>query len=526
MAIVGIDLGTTMSAIARLDEMGKPQVIPNSEGDLITPSVVLFEDKTNKVVGKVAKQSSVAYPDRVVEFVKNEMGKATKWEFFGEPYSPEDISAIILRRLKADAEQTLGEPVERAVITVPAIFGEAERNATKSAGRIAGLDVIALLDEPVAAALSYGFGRETGSDEAQNVLVYDLGGGTFDLTVMRIAGNKIKMLATDGDRRLGGRDWDDKIIEFVARQFEAEHGVDPKADLECFQDLRNRAENAKKTLTRLRQTRIICQYGGKTSRVELTREKFNELTADLLSQTETTCQVVVSSLQASGKLPGGWGDIHHVLLAGGSSRMLQVQEMLGRISGKTPEMLEVDLVVAQGAALYSVMKVIQEAEETGKTAELEKLGLPAGVEDLLARKEVTRVCSFALGIVALDEKRREQNAVLIERNTELPADKTRPLGTSEDNQTEILITVLEGEDRDPALCLKLGEGHITEIPSGLPKSSPVDITFRLTDESRVEVTAVEKTHGKRCQFELAREVGKSEVEIEEARRRLAMDKVA
>jgi molecular chaperone DnaK len=363
MAIVGIDLGTTMSAIARLDEMGKPQVISNSEGDLITPSVVLFEDKNNKVVGKVAKQSAVAYPDRVVEFVKNEMGKATKWEFFGEPYSPEDISAIILRRMKEDAEQTLGEPIERAVITVPAIFGEAERNATKSAGLIAGLDVIALLDEPVAAALSYGFGRDLtpgpsppdsslgqrrGENVAQNVMVYDLGGGTFDLTVMRIAGNKITMLATDGDRRLGGRDWDDKIIEFVARQFETEHDVDPRSDLECFQDLRNRAEDAKKTLSRREQTRIICQYGGKTTRLELTRDKFNELTADLLSQTETTCQVVVSKLQESGKLPGGWADIHHVLLAGGSTRMLQTQEMLRRISGKEPEMLEVDLVGDEG----------------------------------------------------------------------------------------------------------------------------------------------------------------------------------
>ena len=191
MAVVGIDLGTTRSAVARLDEMGRPQIIPNLDGDLFTHSVVLFESKNNKVVGKVAKQNAVAYPDQVAEFVKNQVGRETagdKWDFFGESYGPEEVSAIILRRLKEDAEEALGEQVERAVITVPAIFGEAERNATKTAGMIAGLDVIGLLDEPVAAALAYGFGLSKTNGEAQNVMLYDLGGGTFDLTVMRVSG--------------------------------------------------------------------------------------------------------------------------------------------------------------------------------------------------------------------------------------------------------------------------------------------------------------------------------------------------
>ncbi len=525
MAIVGIDLGTTMSAIARLDEMGKPVVIPNSEGHNITPSVVLFDGKNSKVVGQVAKQSAVAFPGDVVFFVKNEMGHSKTWNFGGETYNPEDISAVILRRLKDDAEQIMGEAIEGAVITVPAIFGDAERDATKTAATIAGLKVIAILEEPVAAALSYGLGRETSYAKPSNVLVYDLGGGTFDLTVMQMAGNKIKMLATDGDRSLGGRNWDDKIVEYVARQFETEHGQDPRLDPEAASDLRGRAEDAKHTLSRLGRARMVCQYGGKISKPELTRDIFNELTSELLAQTETTTLLVLAQLKESGKLPGGWADIDKVLMAGGSTRMPQVGEMLQRISGKEPEMLEVDLVVAQGAALYAVHKVIIEAEIAGTTAGLVRLGLPPGIEELLSATEVTRVCSFALGVAALDKTGRNKNAVLVSRNAELPAQGSKVFGTSDADQREILVTVLEGEDEDPSDCQELGKALISDIPPGLPKGSPVEVTIQLNDEVNIIATAVEQTHGRRCTFVLKREMGKSETEVEFSRNRLRLDTV-
>lgn len=514
-----------MSAVARLDEMGKPVAVPNSEGDNATPSVVLFESKSAKVVGKVAKQSAVANPELVRECVKNDMGTAKAWSYFGENYTAEDISAIILKRLKEDAEQVMGEPIEGAVITVPAIFGDAERNATKTAGRIAGLNVLALLEEPVAAALAYGLGRDTAGQAAQNVLVYDLGGGTFDLTVMHVAGDEITMLSTDGDRCLGGRDWDSRIVEYVAETFKAEHGEDPAKDSESHQDLINRAEDAKKALSRKETTHVVCQYSGKRSRVELTRSKFNELTAGLLDQTEATTQSVVRQLQSSRKLPGGWTDINKVLLVGGSTRMLQVPEMLARISGKVPEVTEVDLVVAQGAALYSVMKVIQNAENSGQTAELDKMGLPAGVEELLSRKEVTRVCSFAVGVAALDDTHNLANSVMIERNSELPAEGSEVFGTAVDDQREVRVQVYEGEEKDLKHCIFLGDGFITSIPAGLPQGSPVQITFKLTADGDLDISAAELTHGKQVKFQLKREIGKSEAEISVAAKRLAQDVV-
>lgn len=520
--IVGIDLGTTMSAVARLDEMGKPVAIINSEGDNATPSVVFFESESTKIVGKVAKQSAVAYPDLVLECVKNEMGKSPDWQpIFGEIYTPEDVSAIILKRLKEDAEERMGQPITGAVITVPAIFGDAERNATKTAGRIAGLNVLALLEEPVAAALAYGLGRNTSGQDPQNVLVYDLGGGTFDLTVMRVAGDQITMLATDGDRRLGGRDWDSCIVEFVAQSFRAEHGEDPTGDKESKQDLINKAEDAKKTLTSKKMTNVVCQHNGKRSRVEITHEKFVEMTARLLDQTEATTQSVIVQLKQNGKMPGGWADINKVLLVGGSTRMRQVPEMLQRISGKVPEVTEVDLVVAQGAALYSVMKTIRNAEDSGQTAELEKMGLPEDVEELLSRKEVTRVCSFAVGVAALNDSHELANSVMIERNSELPSEGSEVFGTAVDDQREIRIRVYEGEDEDLKHCKFLGDGFITGIPSGLPQGSPVQITFKLTADGDLDISAAELTYGRRINFQLKRETSKTEAEISIATKRLA-----
>jgi molecular chaperone DnaK len=264
----------------------------------------------------------------------------------------------------------------------------------------------------------------------------------------------------------------------------------------------------------------------------VTRGKFEELTADLLAQTETTTQLVVRQLQENGRLPGGWADLDTVLLVGGSTRMPMVKAMLARISGKTPDdSVDPDQVVAQGAALYSVIRVIQEAEETGRTADLERLGIPATVETELGRVEVTNVCSHGLGVIALDERRQERNALLIERNTPLKSEKgpfvekTRRFGTAEANAVELLIRVMEGDDTDPALCVQVGEGRITGIPPGLPQGAPVEVTFRYAADGRVEVHAREATHGRKLTMTLQREVGKSEAEIAAARDRLALDTV-
>ena len=281
--VVGIDLGTTFSVIAHVDEYGQPEIIPNAESDRITPSVTLFEEDL-VTVGKIAKQNARAVPEQIVEFAKREMGKS-KETFFrtfnDKSYSPEELSALILTKLKQDAEAYLNTEVTDAVITVPAYFRDGEREATRNAGKIAGLNVLQILNEPTAAALAYGI-DQIGTD--QNVFVFDLGGGTFDVTIMNVSESNIQMLATNGDHRLGGKDWDDKIISYVAEMFEVEHGENPLQDLHAYQDLQLDAIAAKESLSRREKVRIVCGYNGKTTYVELTREKFEELTTELLER--------------------------------------------------------------------------------------------------------------------------------------------------------------------------------------------------------------------------------------------------
>ena len=325
--VVGIDLGTTFSAISHVNEHGQPEIIPNAESERITPSVIMFEDDL-VTVGKIAKQNARAVPEQIIEFVKREIGKS-KEEFFrtfdGKAYSPEELSALILTKLKQDAEAYLNTEITDAVITVPAYFHDAEREATRNAGTIAGLNVLQVLNEPTAAALAFGI-DQLGTD--QNVFVFDLGGGTFDVTIMKVSESTIQMLATNGDHRLGGKDWDDKIIAHVAEIFEIEHGENPLQDLHAYQDLQLNAIIAKESLTQRQKARIVCGYNGKTTRVELTREKFEELTAELLERCRVLCDVVLSEGNMT------WADIDKVLLVGGSTRMPMVQEMIANISGK------------------------------------------------------------------------------------------------------------------------------------------------------------------------------------------------
>src|ERR1700739_2881064 len=311
---VGIDLGTTSSVVAHIDAYGKPQIIPNAESERITPSVILFDGET-AIVGSLAKTNSVAEPEKIVDFVKREMGKPKEQfhrEFGGRRYSAEELSALILKKLKADAEKYLQTPVTDAVITVPAYFNDAERTATITAGQLAGLNVLQIINEPTAAALAYGLDK---LDEDQTVFVFDLGGGTFDVTIMRIDNQKIEMIATNGDHRLGGKDWDDVIVNMIAEEFDRLHGENPLLDLHSYQDLHNRALSAKIQLSSRNSTTIVYHHSGKSVKLTLTRKDFENRTRHLVEKCKTICEMVMKEAKLK------WDKIDKVLLAGGMTRM-------------------------------------------------------------------------------------------------------------------------------------------------------------------------------------------------------------
>src|SRR6266850_1844940 len=323
--VVGIDLGTTFSAMAHIDAYGKPQIIPNSETERITPSVIFF-DGTNVICGTVAKNNAVAEPEKIVDFVKREMGKPKDQfhrDFGGKIYSAEELSALIIKKLKADAERYLKQPVTDAVITVPAYFNDAERTSTITAGQLAGLNVLQIINEPTAAAVAFGLDK---LDENQTVFVFDLGGGTFDVTIMRIQGQGIEMLATNGDHRLGGKDWDDVIVNHVAEEFDRAHGENPLLDLQSYQDLQTRAVASKIQLSSRPRTALVHNHNGKSVKVELTREEFELKTRHLVEKCKTICEMVLQEAKME------WSDIDKVLLVGGMTRMPMVREMVESLS--------------------------------------------------------------------------------------------------------------------------------------------------------------------------------------------------
>src|SRR5256714_15292594 len=323
--VVGIDLGTTFCAMAHIDPYGKPQIIPNTESERLTPSVILF-DGTSVIVGTLAKNNAVAEAERIVDFVKREMGKPKEQfqrEFGGKVYSAEELSALILRKLKADAEKYLKEPVTDAVITVPAYFNDAERTATITAGQLAGLNVLQIINEPTAAAVAYGLDK---LDEDQTVFVFDLGGVTFDVTIMRIEGHGIQMIATNGDHRLGGKDWDDVIVNHVAEEFDRAHGETPLLDLQSYQALQSRALAAKIQLSSRPRTAIVHSHNGTSVKVELTREEFELKTRDLVGKCKAICEIVMSEAKMD------WSEVNKILLVGGMTRMPMVRAMIRELS--------------------------------------------------------------------------------------------------------------------------------------------------------------------------------------------------
>ncbi len=482
--VVGIDLGTTFSAIAHINEYGKPEIIPNAESERITPSVIMFEDDLI-TVGKIAKQNAKAVPEQIVEFVKREMGKS-KEEYFrtfnGKDYSAEELSALILAKLKQDAEAYLGCEVTDAVITVPAYFHDGERQATRSAGEIADLNVLQILNEPTAAALAYGMDK-LGKD--QNVFIFDLGGGTFDVTIMQIDGSAIKMLATNGDHRLGGKDWDDKIIQHVAEQFEIEHGENPLIDLYAYQELQLSAIGAKESLSQRTKSRIMCSYSGKSTRVELTREKFEELSSGLVERCHSLCEVVLTEAKMT------WADIDTILLVGGATRKPVIREMVAEISGKeiNPHEINPDEAVVLGAAIQGTLRQI--VEEPTATADIPEAVLDKFIgENGQPKVTVTDGATHSLGLVILNPQKEQVVYVMMPKMTAVPCEVSDTFGTVSANQRYVLIEVQQaqetGEPPDPGR--KLGECRL-ELPEGLPQGTPIHVTYKYNLDQTLEVTA-------------------------------------
>lgn len=499
--VVGIDLGTTYSAIAHINQHGKPEIISNREGERITPSVVLFDGDT-PIVGTIAKRSAVGSPLNVCQFVKRQMGERD-WRFLAEndkEYTPEEISALIIRRLKEDAETALDSEIRDAVITVPAYFNDAQRKATQDAGKIAGLNVLRVVNEPTAAALAYGLDKA----EEQTIMVYDLGGGTFDVTIMRIQSGEIEVIATGGDKNLGGFDWDNKIMEFLNEAFQKEGGADLYEELALQQDLRDKAEIAKKTLSSRDNTKVFLSAGGKNISISLSREEFEQISSDLLSRTETLMEMTLEDADMS------WSEIDKILLVGGSTRMKGIPELIEKVAGKKPSVeLHADEVVAVGAALLG--GILQKQEGKGNLAHLD--GLP--------NMSISDVNSHSLGVVAIDSRSGSlYNSVILPKDTKIPTRVSNVYGTIIDNQTEIEVEVTEGEEEDLEYVRVIGKGSM-KIPP-YPKGAPVEVFFQYDDDGIIHVTVFDqKANNMLGELHLERKSNRSMSEVEQMQRQIA-----
>ncbi len=475
---VGIDLGTTFSAIAHVNKYGVPEILHNAEGERITPSVILFEGD-EVIIGTYAKQSAVAYPEQVVEFIKRHMGDEDyQFEYRGESYTPERLSGFILAKLKHDAELRLGHRIDQAVITVPAYFGDKQRRATIRAGEYAGLKVLSLLNEPTAAAFAYGLSN---MGERKKVLVYDLGGGTFDVSIVEIAGRDISVIATTGDHLLGGKEWDDALIEFAAEQFKARHNLDPLDDLAAYHDLRAKATSAKLSLSKRPKVNLFYDFKGKILRLELTREKFEDLTAGLLAR----CEALTRDVLEDAKLTPN--DIDTVVLAGGSTRMPMVREMIKKVFGRDAATdINPDECVALGAALTAA---IEASRVSGEAPPVD-----------IRTHDVT---SHSLGMVVYRDGKL-YNSKIIERNSRIPCERTRDdYVTTHDGQSTMDLWLVQGENVDPLECAVLGHFEFYGIPIRSAGKSRLSVTFRYNANGIVEVESMDLDSGQTLAHRLA-----------------------
>ena len=482
--ILGIDLGTTNSAFAVM-EGGDPEIVVNSEGERTTPSVVAFSDG-ERLVGKPAKNQAVQNPDHTVQSIKRHMGEDDyAVELDGEEYTPEQVSAMILQKIKRDAEEYLGDEVEKAVITVPAYFSDSQRQATKDAGEIAGFEVERIVNEPTAAAMAYGLDDETD----QTVLVYDLGGGTFDVSLLDLGGGVYEVVATNGDNDLGGDDWDAAIVDYLADEFEAEHGVDLREDRQALQRLFDAAEEAKHELSSRKETTVTLPFiaadddGPKDLEETITRAKFESLTADLI---ERTVGPTEQALEDAGY---GKGDIDEVILVGGSTRMPQVQEQVEGLAGQEPKKnVNPDEAVALGAAIQG--------------------GVLSGDVDDIVLLDVT---PLSLGV----EVKGGLFERLIEKNTTIPTEESKVFTTAADNQTQVQIRVFQGEREIAEENELLGEFALRGIPPAPAGTPQIEVTFAIDENGIVNVSAEDKGSGNQEDITIEGGAGLSDEQIEQ-----------
>jgi len=538
--VFGIDLGTTYSCIARVDDTARAEVIKNNEGENITPSVVAFEGD-NVIVGNDAKAEAVLNPDTTSMLVKTLMGKtdfAIRYNY--EDKTPEEISSYILRKLAKDASEQLGVEVKDVVITCPAYFGTAERTATKNAGIIAGLNVLEIISEPTAAALYYGCAKE---QNEKTILIYDLGGGTFDVTIMRISSDKIEVICSDGDHDLGGRNWDEVLIRYLANQFTENVGAEVEFDEYAIQDLRLKAEKMKKQLTSKNQASDMLEVNGKRSKISVTREKFDEITSTLLYETLNKTKEAIEVAKNK-----GYQKIDEILLVGGSTRMPQVKSMLTENFKESEiKILEPDEAVAKGAAIHAVNVYVNnqkslaghdfnsdEEVKVSVNGDEKELSASDYKEDLSVSPEMMSIGgaarqiviattkSFAIKIIHNNEEKCYNMIVKNEPMNNGFVTVSQIFGTNVNNQSTANIEIYENDYMDEYFNvdddLKIGEA-ILELPARLPEGAPIEVTLKLNKEGILDVKGVDKTGNREVNVRMETKGVMSEEELEKIKRR-------
>ncbi len=535
--IFGIDLGTTYSCIAYVDDYGKAVIIPNFDNLPTTPSVVYFENE-NRIVGEEAKKVSALYPEKVASFVKRSMGDPNfVFSHNGVDYKPEEISSFILQKLVQDAQEKLGMEIKDVVITCPAYFGINEREATKLAGELAGLNVKAIINEPTAAAIAYGMDSKT--DEV--VLVYDLGGGTFDITMIELTPESIEVIVTGGDNNLGGKDWDHATRLWFAESFVEETGSseDILGNRETLNELQLLAENTKKSLTVREKVSNTVSHDGEKARVELTRAKFDAISNGLLSRTISMTHDMLAEAKKK-----GYEHFDEILLVGGSSKMPQVKSRL-EAEFKVPITLyDPDEAVAKGAAIYGMHWALNDdlirrlEEKTGRKvldinsmdkAEIESVQKEQAVDYSLtlgtvkgASKKITNVTSKSFGVIAYDQFDVQILSNLVLKNTTVPVNVTKRFGTRDTDQPSVDLQIFENESGDDSVKPENGKEIGTaklELPRNLPAGSPIDITFCLNAEGRLDITAVEVTDRRKVEISIETSSLMSAEEVNSAKKR-------
>jgi len=567
--VLGIDLGTTYCAMAVVDRFGKPAVVVNSEGQPTTASVIHFYDRDACVVGEEAVKMVVADPTNVVRFIKRSMGEPDfSLEFFGRSYTPQELSAIILKKLKEDAEEAFGRPVRDAVITVPAYFNSAQRGATAEAGAIAGLNVLSIINEPTTAAISYGIERLGGN---RRVLVFDLGGGTFDVTLMEIKGISFRTIASDGNAELGGKDWDDRLLNYVAEQFADRFGHDPRDDPQPYQELYERCLAAKISLSTKPKAIIPVNFRGHRMVVQVTREQFDSMCADLVDQCADTCDLVLEKARM------GWAHLDEVLLVGGSTRMPMIRDMLNRLSGQKvdPTMVNPDECVALGAALAGVLRhrpdhpaLLLHRQDLARRARANRGGAPeqhtpsprvqhtprpAPQPDPFAAPvvsqpaptlqaqtsrsdgprqrasagylglppvRITDATSHPLGIIVLNRHHQERVYTLIPEATPLPCEKSGRFAYAYDNMTAIRVEVTEGVGTTRDAVKVIGEVVLEDLPPR-PRGTPIQVVYRYNLNQMLEIDIVDVTTGNVRRARMNLRGGLGDEGVKEATRNVA-----